>query len=160
MNGELESYCREIAAILGRLCRLLQGLGEPELNWRPPAPEMNSLYVIASHVLGNAEAWVLGIICGQDVLRDRDAEFSSKGADPTALIERAQRLAGEISGALEELSPSALDEIRRPAPPLLGKGPADELTVRQALMRVLVHHLMHIGHMQITRDLAVARAAE
>jgi hypothetical protein len=41
-------------------------------------------------------------------------------------------------------------------PPLLGTGPGDELTVREALMRVLVHGLMHVGQMQITRDLAVA----
>jgi hypothetical protein len=156
MNNELETYSRELTLLLGRLGRLVDGLSASELNWRPPAPETNSLHVIATHVLGNAEAWVLGVICRQDVHRDRDAEFRSGGTDPVALIERAQRLSEETSRALQALPASALDDSRRPAPPLLGIGPADELTVREALMRVLVHALMHIGQMQITRDLAVA----
>lgn len=160
MVAELENYRKEIVLLLGRLARLLDGLGESDLNWRPPAPDTNSLHVIASHVLGNAEAWVLGIVCSQDVHRDRDAEFRSSGADAAVLIERAQRLASEMSTALEALPPSALDETRSPRPPLLGLGPADELTVRQALMRVLVHALMHIGQMQITRDLALARRSD
>lgn len=160
MSTELETYRRELTLVLGRVCRLLDGLTASELNWRPPAPEANSLYVIATHVLGNAEAWVLGIICGQHVHRDRDAEFRASGTDPRPLIERTQRLSEEMSRALQALPPSALEETRRPAPPLLGIGPAEDLTVRQALMRVLVHALMHVGQMQITRDLATAHRGQ
>lgn len=160
VSSELDTYSRELTLLLGRLCRLVDGLSASELNWRPPAPEANSLYVIATHVLGNAEAWVLGIICGQDVHRDRDAEFRASGTDPAPLIERAKRLSEEMSRALQALPASALDESRRPAPPLLGIGPAEELTVRQALMRVLVHALMHVGQMQITRDLALAQRGQ
>ncbi len=156
MTDEMEIYIRELQRLLARLCVCLEGLEEEELNWRPPAPDTNSLYVIATHILGNAEAWVLGIICGQRVHRDRDAEFQARGADAAALTERARRLAEEFARALRFLPTSALDEKRRPAPPLLGIGPADELTVREALMRVVVHALMHVGQMQITRDLAVA----
>lgn len=156
MTTEMELYIRELQRLLDRLCRCLEGLGEAELNWRPPAPEANSLYVIATHVLGNAEAWVLGIICGQSVHRDRDAEFCASGADARALTTRAGRLSKEFARALRPLPPSALDERRQPAPPLLGTGPAGSVTVREGLMRVLVHALMHIGHMQVTRDLAIA----
>jgi hypothetical protein len=156
MDAEIDVYLRQLQRVLDRVCRCLEGLGEAELNWRPPAPETNSLYVIATHVMGNAEAWVLGIICGQPVHRDRDAEFRATGADSLALTSRARRLSDEFASALRGLPPSALDEKRQPRPPLLGIGPADELTVREALMRVLVHALMHIGQMQITRDLAIA----
>ena len=156
MDAEIDLYLRELQRLLGRVCRCVEGLGEAELNWRPPAPDTNSLYVIATHILGNAEAWVLGIVCGQPVHRDRDAEFRASGPDPLALTSRAGRLSEEFANALRALPPSAMNEKRRQRPPLLGIGPADELTVRDALMRVLVHVLMHVGQMQITRDLAIA----
>ena len=156
VGEELEVYIRELQRLLERLCRCLDGLGEAEFNWRPPAPDANSLCVIATHVLGNAEAWVLGIICGQPVRRDRDAEFQARGASPKALVGRAKRLSEEFAAALRALPDAALEERRRPARPLVGTGPTDELTVRDALMRVLVHGLLHVGQMQITRDLAIA----
>jgi hypothetical protein len=153
---ELDLYTSELQRLLERVCRSLEGLGASEVNWRPAAPESNSLYVIATHVLGNAQAWVLGIVCGRSVERDREAEFRASGDDPKELIGRARRLSEDFARALSALLPGALEEKRRPAPPLLGIGPADELTVREALMRVLVHGLMHVGQMQITRDLAIA----
>ena len=160
MDAETELYASELQRVLDRLCRCLDGLGKEELNWRPPSPDTNSLFTIATHILGNAEAWVLGIICGQPVHRDRDAEFRASGAGPLALTDRARRLSEEFARALGALPPSSLDETRRPEPPLLGIGPADEMTVREALMRVLVHALMHIGQMQITRDLALTGAQQ
>jgi hypothetical protein len=153
---EMDLYISELQRLLDRVCRCLDGLSEPELNWRPLAPDANSLYVIATHVLGNAQAWVLGIICDQAVHRDRDAEFRASGSDARELVARARRLSEDSARALEALPPGALKDTRRPMPPLLGTGPGDELTVREALMRVLVHGLMHVGQMQITRDLAVA----
>ncbi len=156
MDAEIELYLTELQRLLARLGRCLDGLGEAELNWRPPAVDTNSVYVIATHILGNAEAWVLGTICGQAVHRDRDAEFRVSSPDPESLISRASRLSEDFATALRNVPPTALDEKRQPAPPLLGIGPADELTVREALMRVLVHGLMHVGQMEITRDLAIA----
>ncbi len=156
MDAEIELYSTELQRVLDRVCRCLEGLSEAELNWHPPASDTNSLHVIASHILGNAEAWVMGIICGQAVHRERDAEFRASGPNSEALASRGRRLSEEFTRALKALPPSALDEVRRPAPPLVGIGPTDELTVREALMRVLVHALMHIGQMQITRDLAIA----
>lgn len=156
MGGEIDVYIRQLQRLLERVCQCVEGVEEAELNWRPPAPDANSLYVIATHILGNAEAWVLGIVCGEPVGRDRDAEFRASGSDPSGLISRARDLSDEFGRALRALPPSALDERREPAPPLLGIGPPDGLSVREALMRVLVHALMHVGQMQITRDLAIA----
>lgn len=158
MKSELGIYASEIASMAERVATLLEGLDESELNWRPPAPETNSLYAIATHVLGNIDAWVLGIVCGKEVRRDRDAEFLARGGDAAELIGRARRLSGDVTQTLEALPSSALDEKRHPKAPLLGIGPQDELTVREALMRVLVHGRAHIGHMQLTRDLALAHA--
>lgn len=160
MNRELGTYADEIASMVERVETLLEGLDESELNWRPPAPETNSLYVLATHVLGNIEARVLGTVCGREVHRDRNAEFLARGGDATEPVGRARRLSGDIARALEALPSAALDEMRHPKPSLRGVGPQDEMSVREALMLVLVHGRAHIGHMELTRDLALARAGK
>ncbi|MBI4571386.1 MAG: hypothetical protein HY723_05500, partial [Chloroflexi bacterium] len=60
MNGELDLYLTQLKALLAELCEKIAGLSEAQLNWRPPVAEGNSIFVIATHTLGNAEAWVLG----------------------------------------------------------------------------------------------------
>src|SRR5262249_2140129 len=66
------------------LVALLEGLSDKELNWRPPAPGTNSLYVLAYHTLANAGENVLGVLCGQLVERNRSSEFVAAGVSSTA----------------------------------------------------------------------------
>ena len=158
MTEELTGYATELKRLLDRLCVSLDGLDEEQLNWVLPAPEMNSLYVIASHLLGNAEAWVLGIACGQPVERDRPAEFRAAGLDARPLIDRARELSKRIDEALARLEPATLDELRDPPAALRGVGPAERLTARQALMHAIEHAAIHNGQFDITRDMALSDA--
>src|SRR3990170_727275 len=100
MNAELALYAAHLERSLDRLCSTIDGLSEAQLNWKPPAPEANSIYVIATHVLGNAEAWVLGIACGQPIDRDRPAEFRAAGPDAAPIVARARDLTRQIEEAL------------------------------------------------------------
>ncbi len=158
MTSEASLYAFALTRQLERLCQALDGLDGTLLNWRPAAPEANSMYVIATHVLGNAEAWVLGIACGQPIERDRPAEFAASGKDAAPIVARAHELARSFDEALAGLPDSALSATR-PAPQILwGIGPAQPVTVREALMHVIEHASTHIGELHITRDLALASA--
>jgi steroid delta-isomerase-like uncharacterized protein len=156
MKAETEVWIQALAELMGAVGRRIEGLNERQMNWRPSMPDANSLYAIATHLMGNSAAWVLGIICGQDVTRDRDAEFRATGGSAEEVANRAKQLSAEFARALRSLPTSALDEVRTPRPPLLGVGQADPLTVREGLLRVLLHGRLHIGHMELTRDLAKA----
>jgi len=158
MDAEIGTYSRELQSLLARVCGCLDGLDEARLNWRPPIGGANSVYVIASHTLGNARAWVLGIACGQPVRRDRPAEFRASGRDASALVAYAQRLTGEIDAALSALSPSDLERRLIPPPPLWGEGDPYEISVREALMHVVEHASLHLGQIQLTRDLALGQS--
>jgi hypothetical protein len=68
-GGEIESFQRFIFGTIDHLVQSLEGLSEAQLNWRPPAADTNSLYAIATHVLGNTEENVLQTVCGQPVRR-------------------------------------------------------------------------------------------
>ena len=79
MNAEIETYSTYIRKQIADVHAALKGFSEEQLNKQPDAPNANSGYVIATHVLGNARAWVLGIVCGQPLRRDRPGEFVSSG---------------------------------------------------------------------------------
>jgi hypothetical protein len=155
MDAEIEGYRRQIQSLLERVCACLEGLSEAQLNWRPPMHGANSAYVIAAHTLGNARAWVLGIACGWPIERDRPAEFEASGPDGVDLRAQAQRLSDDIDAALAALAPSALDQRLLPARPLWGEGEPRQISVRQALLEVVEHASIHLGQLQITRDLAL-----
>ena len=155
MDAEIESYSRQIRSLLERVRACLEGLSEAQLNWRPPIDGANSAYVIAAHTLGNARAWVLGIACGRPVGRDRPGEFKASGHDAADLTGQARRLSDDIEAALAALSLSALGRRLVPPKSLWGEGEPQEISVREALLHVVEHASIHLGQLQITRDLAL-----
>jgi len=158
MDAEIESLSRQIRSILERVCACLAGLSETQLNWRPPVGGVNSVYVIVTHTLGNARAFVLGIACGQPLERDRPSEFRASGRDAAGLTAQARRLADDIEAALAGLPPSALDRRLLPPQSLWGEGVPQEISVREAILHVVEHASIHLGQLQITRDLALREA--
>ena len=158
MDSEVPTLSRQIRSILDRVCAALDGLSEAQMNWRPPLAGSNSAYAIAAHTLGNARAWVLGIACGRPLDRDRPAEFRASGRDASDLTSDAARLSREIEAALPALSPSDLDRRLLPSPILWGEGEVFEISVRDALLHVVEHASLHLGQLQITRDLALKEA--
>ena len=154
MNAEIETYSRWIRSLLKRVPACLEGLSEAQMNWRPPIEGANSAYVIAAHTVGNARAWVLGIACGQEMGRDRPAEFRAAGSY-AQLAEETQELLREIEAALTALDASALDRRVVPSQELWGDEEVREISVRQALLTVVEHASIHLGELHVTRDLAL-----
>jgi uncharacterized damage-inducible protein DinB len=152
VDAEIETYSTYIRKQIADIHAALKGLSNEQLNQRPSVPGANSGYVIATHVLGNARAWVLGIACGQPLSRDRPAEFASSGTYE-ALGKAACALSGEISEALEALDPSTLDDRFVPPQEMWGEGEPGEVSRRGALAHVLEHASMHLGQIHLTRDL-------
>ncbi len=157
VDAELEGYRRRFRSLIRRVSTALEGLSEEQLNWRPPAPDTNSACVIAAHTQGAVRGWVLGIACGQPVERDRPAEFVATGADAADLIASGERLADEIDAALGALTAADLDQRVLPDQSHWGPTEPQELTVREALERVGDHAATHVGHVELTRDLALQR---
>lgn len=156
MNAELSLYLDELHRLFDRLEATIGGLDERALNWRPQVAEPNSIFVLATHILGNAEGWILGIACGQHVPRDREAEFLASGKDASPIIDKARELTRRIDDALAALPDAALDDMRDPAQALWGIGTRHPVSVRGAIMHVIEHFALHLGHIDVTKDLAAA----
>jgi uncharacterized damage-inducible protein DinB len=156
MNPEIDIYSRYIREKIAQIHFALSDLREDELNRAPDLPGANSAYVIATHTFGNMRAWVLGIICGIDLRRDRPAEFASRGTYQE-LGKAACELSREIEAALQELDPATLGDRFVPAQELWGEGDPVELEPRACLAHVLEHAGTHLGHIQMTVELLKAR---
>lgn len=64
LRDEVDAFQHFIFDTIDAIVGALDGCTAEELNWRPAAPATNSLYAIATHVLGNAEEKVLGTLRG------------------------------------------------------------------------------------------------
>jgi hypothetical protein len=158
MPSEAEELSERLAGVLAAIGASLDGMSEAQLNWRPPLPGANSAFVIAAHTIGNARAWVLGIACGEDVSRDRPAEFRAAGA-PDELAAALGQLQSDVARALRDLTSERLVERLLPAASLWGAGEPRAVSRREAVLRTIEHASTHLGHLQLTRDLALREAA-
>jgi uncharacterized damage-inducible protein DinB len=156
MNPEIDTYSHYIGEKVAQIHTALSDLSEAELNRAPDLPGANSAYVIATHTFGNMRAWVLGVICGRDLRRDRSAEFASRGTYQE-LGKAARELSGEIEAALRELDPVTLGDRFVPAQELWGEGEPVEMERRGCLAHVLEHAGIHLGQIQTTAELLRAQ---
>jgi hypothetical protein len=67
---------RHISGSIEQLLKCLDGLSSNDLNWCP-IESANSLYVLATHVLGNVEENIIETLFGQKVNRIREDEFKA-----------------------------------------------------------------------------------
>lgn len=146
-NKEIETFWTFISRSVGSIVSCLDGLGEEDLNWRPPTENANSLYVLPTHIMGNMEEVILGVLCGRSIGdRQRESEFRIAGNSSEPVKQRWKELRDKIASNLAQLPPDALD--REYIHPRRGK-----ITGRGLLILVARHAAEHNGQAKLTRDL-------
>ena len=152
-NPEIVAFADPLIAAIERILACLDGLDAEGLNWRPPAPLTNSLYVLAFHTMGSAEAAIIGELGGQPVERDRDAEFTVSGESPEPLYARWEALQPRLRETLTRLTAADMEKTvhhRR----------FGAMTGRNFLIISAQHPAEHVGHAELTRQLLEASGAE
>lgn len=153
-EAEVKVYAEYMRELIHRTIDALDGLTDEQMNWDPPWHDSNPLFVIATHSLDCARAWVVGIVAGSPATRDRPAEFASSGT--MADLERlAQAVGAEIEKALGEMDPARLDHVSVPPRELWGTGDPYEVSGRWALAHMIEHMSIHLGQIHVTRDVAI-----
>jgi hypothetical protein len=148
-EGQL--YHELIVGTVERIFAALAGLSGDELNWTPPAPETNSLYVLATHMLGVLQENVVYLLGGQSLVRDREAEFAASGVSADDLQAQWEQRKVEAAAVFARLDSVALDrEYTRPRS-------GQVLSGRWLLLHTAIHAGEHAGHAELTRDLLRAR---
>ena len=149
MLKEIENYLSFLNDLRGQVKTLLEGLPKEALDWRPLDGQgelaTNSLAGMTIHLAGSEAFWIKEIIGRQSIHRDRDAEFVAKGLGFSELAAKMEAGAKDTPSILSSLTSSQLEEAR--------KFRDRTVTVRWAILHVIEHWAMHIGHMQLTRQL-------
>ena len=154
MSAEIETYVHELRWTLDQVARVVDGCPAQLLDWRPSTGAANSAWATAKHVAECTRVYVLGFGCGQEVKRDRAAEFAAVATDARTLTAEIRQLSEEIASALAALPAPALDWRLTPPPHLWGTGEPREISAREAIVEAIRHAGIHLGELRLTRDLA------
>jgi len=149
MLKEIENYLSFLNDLRGQIKTLLEGLPKEALDWKPLEGQgelaTNSPAVMAVHLAGSEAFWIKEIIGRQSIQRNRDAEFVAKGLGFSELAGKLEAGVKDSTAILSSLTSAQLEETR--------KFREQTVTVRWAILHLIEHYAIHVGHLQLTRQL-------
>lgn len=150
MQPFFQDYLHRLTEIHQDILNAIQGLPADALDWTPihySNTEMNSINVLVTHICGSERYWIGEIACGDDSKRVRAEEFKVSGLNSADLSTKIVAATNYAESALQKLS---IDDL-----PLVKSHTRDgkPVTVGWALLHALEHAAIHLGHIQITRQI-------
>jgi hypothetical protein len=143
----------QLQSVVADLFAAMDGIPDDDLNtWKPAAArdgsqEMNTFAAIAIHVASAGEFMTLHAVGGAPSNRNREGEFLATGS----LADIRARYDAWLAGLHTMLDGLTEDDLNAPTtePRYIERGwPAAEV-----LLHALDHTALHVGHMQIQRQL-------
>ena len=154
MIKEIQGYLTTLNELQDQIKSLLEGLPQEALDWRPIQGEgelaTNSLAAVITHLAGSETYFMKEIIGRQPIQRDREAEFVTRGVNVSALKTQLEAAAKSAEEVLSPMTEGQLEEGR--------KFRDRQVTVRWSILHVIEHTAQHVGHMQLTRQLWLAKS--
>ncbi len=148
MEAEVQGYLDELKILKNQIRDAVRGLSEEAVNWQPLPKDTNSIYAILIHLLGADDNWVKHVINGRSIDRDREAEFRASG-NPKDIMNRFEKVGKENENILSKLSSPQLGETRK----VHIQQEERTVSVRWCILHVISHYALHLGHIQLTRQL-------
>jgi uncharacterized damage-inducible protein DinB len=149
MLPELQSYLELIEDLRSQVGNLITDLTAEALSWRPIEGSKdhatNSLAVLATHVAGAEHFWIAEVIGSRPATRQGETEFVTQETDPTELRRLLEKIDAETREVFSTLLPVDLDGTRQ--------AHGRTVPVRWAILHVIEHTALHLGHMQLTYQL-------
>ncbi len=149
MLNELENYLLRIEDLHKQIVDMIDDMPRDGLNFFPIVlPQMqvsNSIANLAMHVAGAEHYWIGEVIGGMPATRDRDSEFAVRVKNSSPLIDILNNTLAETRTIFAKLTEADLSKTYE----------VDEkmVTGRWAILHVVDHSSLHLGHMQITYQL-------
>lgn len=141
-----QEYLERLQDLHAGIQKELAGLPVEALDW-VPAQGMNSLSVLVVHLAGSERYWIGDVVMGESSDRDREAEFRASGLDAATLNRRLDDILNYARAALGRLGLADLDRQ------CLSPRSSKQFSAAWALLHALEHTAIHLGHIQLTRQL-------
>ena len=145
-----EAFYDRFQELFKDIRKCIAGLPVEALDWMP-GEEMNTLGVLVTHTMGSTRYWVGDVAAQEPSNRDRDAEFRAAGLDEAALVRHLEEMLAYLKSVFQKLT---LDDL---AAERLSPRNQKTFTGAWAIVHALEHVGVHVGHMQIIRQLWDAR---
>jgi uncharacterized damage-inducible protein DinB len=146
MDALFVDYLNRLQAMHQGVKEAIAGLSSEVLDW-VPGPDMNSLTVLVTHLAGSERFWVGDMVGQNDSGRIRSEEFETKNLRETDLVQRLDDSLAHSEKVLAQLLITDLDKVYES--PING----DLFRVSWSLMHNLEHVALHVGHIQMMRQL-------
>ena len=138
MPGEASHFAVVLERIARNALAQFRDMSDVYLNSPLKLPASNTAFVLATHLIGSAEYWVLELAGGRDVQRDRLSEFRATGTR-AELAARYERWLAAMQELLHTLPDERMEQpVSVPARyrPTLDEEP---MTLRDALLHAIEH---------------------
>ena len=150
MTPEGQAYDQYLAYAGEAILRELEAVGPEGLNWPLGLPETNTMFASAFHASMSVRSWLVVRAAGQTIERDRDAEFQARGG----LEQLRDHWAETFAMGRKALDGFREEDYRSPRHLVfLSSGEERAGTVRDCVLHAIEHVNIHLGHIQIARQL-------
>jgi uncharacterized damage-inducible protein DinB len=146
MQTFFKDYLKLLQDCHNSILEALEGLPPAALDWIP-GPDMNSISVLVFHLTGAERFWIGDVAAQDPAERDRDAEFRVHDVEMDVL---KKRLANNLEYARNMLSKFTIQDLETTR---VSARDGREYTAGWALLHALDHATLHLGQIQITRQL-------
>lgn len=147
MSPFFVDYLERLTMLHTEMDKALTGLPPAALDWSLGS-EINSLAVLTAHVAGSEMFWIGDVIVRRTTTRVRDSEFQTVGVTAAALKARLDAALADSHVAVAQITLANLEEQR-----LSLRGDGQSYTVAWCLLHALEHVAVHVGHMQLARQM-------
>ena len=122
----------------------LHGASQEALNWKPARTPCDSLAGLVRHIVAVQRLWLDSVIAGEPISPELATAHAGSAENAEELQSLLDDSLARSKRRLESLTTEQLDEPRE------RRGRA--LSVRWASYHTLEHTALHVGHMQLTRQ--------
>ena len=131
----------------------IENLPPEAINWRPPAPDTNSIAVMTHHSMLSTRQWFCVAVDEKQPERDRDSEFNVEYKDADSLVAMLEKTAAECLALISNDRTVDWSAVRTHWNPQTDI----EVSAAWAVMHALEHLREHVGEIALTRHLWDAR---
>ncbi|ADG78732.1 DinB superfamily OS=Tsukamurella paurometabola (strain ATCC 8368 / DSM / CCUG 35730 / CIP 100753/ JCM 10117 / KCTC 9821 / NBRC 16120 / NCIMB 702349 / NCTC 13040) OX=521096 GN=Tpau_2121 PE=4 SV=1 [Tsukamurella paurometabola] len=152
-EGQIAAFLQVATETLDTIEGVLDDCDDTTVNAVPGAPGVNSVFALVTHIGGALGYWGGSLLAGEDIPRDRSAEFHATGT-----VEQARALVSQLRTDLARWVPVAAIGIRNPDAKGTTRRDSAAATPEWVLTHMLRELTQHTGHLEVCRDLVARRA--
>lgn len=146
MNAFFENYLGLLHDLHEQIRAGIDGLPQEALDW-VPLKDTNSLCALLAHIAGSERFFLSDVVMQVSSNRDRDGEFRASGMDAATLMGKLAANEDFARSVVESLTMDSLLEER------FSQRHNRNVSVTWALLHILDHTGLHLGHIQIQRQM-------